>query len=309
MPESVRELEHHLSDCDLLLTIDGELPADRQRLVAAHLSGCSECRERQAQIHRAAGCFETVRYADAGIDQARHRLARARLCSSLNDASERWRGPLRERVFAAAATSSWTTIGAIATAAALCLLLLNPVIVDRRAHVSPLGSDALPVAALTPGATWSLSLTDLCRPGAREQRQVPLSVRQQVLRDYGMESVPRDQYELDYLITPELGGAPHPRNLWPQRYSSPVWNAQVKDQLEQLLPRLVCDRRVILETAQHDIAVDWIAAYKKYFHTDVPIQTHALTDARGGEVLDDDITYPVWRASGAPRLISFSVRR
>jgi hypothetical protein len=86
-----------------------------------------------------------------------------------------------------------------------------------------------------------------------------------------MSDVPSDEYELDYLITPELGGAPDARNLWPQRYAAGAWNARVKDELERLLPRLVCDGRVDLQAAQHDIARDWIAAYRKYFKTNTPL--------------------------------------
>ena len=61
-----------------------------------------------------------------------------------------------------------------------------------------------------------------------------------------MEHVAPSEYELDYLITPELGGVGDARNLWPQRYDSDVWNARVKDDLERLLPRLVCDGAVDL---------------------------------------------------------------
>ena len=50
-----------------------------------------------------------------------------------------------------------------------------------------------------------------------------------------------------------------------------MWNARVKDQLEDLLPNLVCQGEIDLATAQHDIATDWIAAYKKYFRTSHPI--------------------------------------
>jgi len=84
--------------------------------------------------------------------------------------------------------------------------------------------------------------------------------------------VPPDEYELDYLITPQLGGSPDPRNLWPQRYGARVWNASVKDQLEDLLPRLVCEGRVDLRTAQKDIAADWVSAYRKYFKTAAPLR-------------------------------------
>ena len=102
-----------------------------------------------------------------------------------------------------------------------------------------------------------------------------MAVRQAVLRDYRMEDVPAHEYELDYLITPELGGSGDRLNLWPERYGARVWNARVKDELEHLLPQLVCRGQVDLATAQRDIAANWIAAYKKYFHTDRPVGTRA----------------------------------
>ena len=125
----------------------------------------------------------------------------------------------------------------------------------------------------------------------------------------------RTRYQLDYLITPELGGAPDPRNLWPQRYASRVWNAHVKDELERLLPTLVCDRQIRLEAAQREIARDWIAAYRKYFKTDAPLQADASiggADDRGlGRSEVDDLRYPVWRPASAPalELVAFSPRR
>jgi hypothetical protein len=130
---------------------------------------------------------------------------------------------------------------------------------------------ALPVPVLTPGAVDPVTAEELCSGAPRPAPQVPIAVRQQVLRAYRAETVPADAYELDYLITPELGGAGDPRNLWPQLYASAVWNAYVKDELEDLLPRLVCSGAVALADAQRDIARNWIAAYKKYFQTDRPL--------------------------------------
>ena len=140
----------------------------------------------------------------------------------------------------------------------------------------------LPIATLTPGAVSSLTAMELCA-GARPSRLVTAESREQVLRDYGMEKVSTRTYELDALITPELGGTTAPENLWPQRYASPVWNARVKDELEQLLPRLVCANQVELAQAQREIASDWVAAYKRYFKTDVPLQAHV-----GAPLADDD---------------------
>ena len=131
-------------------------------------------------------------------------------------------------------------------------------------------------------------------------------MRAEVVSAYGVQDVPSDQYELDFLITPELGGATDARNLWPQRYESPVWNARVKDELERLLPRLVCGRKLDLATAQRDMAVDWVAAYKKYFNTDRPLEAH-----RGPAVDDDADVYLLADAGPAPaiRLVSLTAMR
>ena len=81
----------------------------------------------------------------------------------------------------------------------------------------------------------------------------------------------QDDYEVDYLIAPGLGGAEDIHNLWPEPYTSRAWNAHIKDTLEERLHQLVCDGELDLPTAQRDIATDWIVAYKKYFHTDRPL--------------------------------------
>ena len=134
---------------------------------------------------------------------------------------------------------------------------------------------ALPIRALTPGATARVTANDLCAGRGPSKEPIAVSVRQAVLHDYRMDGIADEEYELDYLITPELGGSSDRRNLWPERYGSRVWNARVKDELEGLLPALVCRGAIDLVTAQQDIAADWIAAYKKYFHTDRPVSRQA----------------------------------
>jgi hypothetical protein len=81
-------------------------------------------------------------------------------------------------------------------------------------------------------------------------------------------------YEVDYLITPALGGADDIRNLWPQPYAEGEWNAHVKDALENHLHDLVCTGNLTLETAQRDIARNWVDAYRKYFNTERPLPDH-----------------------------------
>jgi hypothetical protein len=73
-------------------------------------------------------------------------------------------------------------------------------------------------------------------------------------------------YEEDHLVPLDLGGSPiDPRNLWPQpRTSADGWNANLKDELEAILGRLVCSGRLPLADAQRAIAANWIEAYRRY---------------------------------------------
>jgi hypothetical protein len=96
-------------------------------------------------------------------------------------------------------------------------------------------------------------------------------LQQRVFKEYGIAGAPTARYEVDYLITPGLGGSGDIRNLWPEPRYDTVWNSFVKDQLEEYLHRAVCGGRVSLPIAQREIASNWIAAYKKYFHTDHPL--------------------------------------
>jgi hypothetical protein len=47
----------------------------------------------------------------------------------------------------------------------------------------------------------------------------------------------------------------------------------VKDALENRLRDMVCDGSLDLTEAQVEISSNWIAAYKKYFHTDKPLSS------------------------------------
>ena len=110
-------------------------------------------------------------------------------------------------------------------------------------------------------------------------REVSKSLRQEVFQEYGIVNAHASDYEIDYLIAPGLGGAEDIRNLWPEPYTARTWNAHVKDALEERLHEMVCAGELDLSTAQRDIATDWIAAYKKYFHTDRPLSLHSRSDS------------------------------
>ncbi len=154
-------------------------------------------------------------------------------------------------------------------AAAACLLLsigLGWGILARKT-----GTLATPDPHLTPGAIIAASPAEVCTAPVPKNKAVPAALERRVFEEYGIHSAQGRIYEVDYLITPALGGADDIRNLWPQPYKETVWNAQVKDELEDYLHSLVCEGRLDLTTAQREIAGNWIEAYKKYFHTEHPL--------------------------------------
>lgn len=140
----------------------------------------------------------------------------------------------------------------------------------------------LPDSTMTPGAVLPVTRADICVPGyTKKVRNVPSNVKKQVYAEYGIQSHKPGEFEVDHLISLELGGSNSIKNLWPQSYRTQPWNARVKDALENELHAEVCDGRLDLAKAQHDIATDWIAAYKKYFHTSAPLSASGSSSTGG----------------------------
>ncbi len=123
----------------------------------------------------------------------------------------------------------------------------------------------LPNPALTPGVARHASLEQVCSL-SHEEVVMPVSrtERERVFAEYGISSAHSDQYEVDYLITPGLGGDDDIRNLWPEPYQPAKWNAHMKDALEERLHEMVCSHQLDLSAAQEAIATNWITAYEKY---------------------------------------------
>jgi hypothetical protein len=91
---------------------------------------------------------------------------------------------------------------------------------------------------------------------------VPESEKEAVYARYGVAHVP-NAHEVDHLISLEVGGSNDIRNLWPEPYAG-RWGARTKDVLENRLHDLVCSGRLSLQSAQHQEAANWVAAYKRY---------------------------------------------
>lgn len=120
---------------------------------------------------------------------------------------------------------------------------------------------------LTPGAVdQAATLSVICVPGYTSKpgvRHVTQATKSAVFREYGVDPK-SDHFEVDHLISLELGGSNDIRNLWPQSYTSTPYNARLKDALENRLHAMVCAHQLDLATAQREIAGNWIAAYQAY---------------------------------------------
>lgn len=120
----------------------------------------------------------------------------------------------------------------------------------------------VPDPQLTPGDILTTDLTLLCRAGyTKTVRHVPQSLKNKVYKEYGITKHKTGEYEIDHLVSLQLGGSNSIRNLWPQSYTTTP-NARTKDILENKLHRLVCAHKMTIEQAQHDIAVNWMGAYQ-----------------------------------------------
>lgn len=138
---------------------------------------------------------------------------------------------------------------------------------------SALAQAVYPDPAMTPGMTNPDVTQDnikqtICVSGWTKTIRPPVSytdaLKKQQLSTgvYATPNADPKAYELDHLISLELGGAPRdPRNLWPEPRNG-QWGAHTKDKVENGLHRLVCAGKLPLETARQMISHDWIAAYK-----------------------------------------------
>jgi hypothetical protein len=116
----------------------------------------------------------------------------------------------------------------------------------------------------TPGAVFStVTAKQVCRPGyAASVRNVPDSEKRAVFAEYGIRgSHHGGAYEVDHLVSLELGGSNAIENLWPEA-ASPRPGFHEKDVVENALHRQVCDGTISLRTAQRLIRHDWLRVFR-----------------------------------------------
>jgi hypothetical protein len=136
-----------------------------------------------------------------------------------------------------------------------------------------LSVSGLPDANCTPGAIDTTVTQDniqstICVSGytstVRPSTSYTNKLKAQQIIDYGYTDTNMSNYEEDHLISLELGGSPtDPNNLWPEPYDIPN-GARVKDRLENLLHKMVCNGTIPLAEAQQEIVTNWYLYYNNY---------------------------------------------
>ncbi len=141
----------------------------------------------------------------------------------------------------------------------------NPGTIGKRTKTSGCVSDnGLPDSACTPGAIFPDATVDqICKPGySSNVRNVTTSVKNQVYSEYGVTERAPGEYEVDHLISLELGGSNEIANLWPEP-ADPKPGFHEKDKVENYLHDQVCSGAISLHDAQVQIATDWLAVYQR----------------------------------------------
>lgn len=275
----MRRKNSHLTDEDLLRLADGELSMPRSAGVRGHLTACWECRARMAEVEATIANF--VRAERKNLDpqlppiDGPRALLQARLAEMEAQSRGRsWQDLLQfdGSIRAFACVSALIFVAIFLGKFAFQFVSSNSLQIENGSVLTAFDRAVEPDRKLTPGATRAVAIADVCSLAHEEVvREVPMPLREAILREYGVAIARANDYEIDYLIAPGLGGTDDVRNLWPEPYKSAIWNARVKDDLEEYLHQMVCAGKLDLTTAQRDIATDWIGAYKKYFHTDRPL--------------------------------------
>lgn len=118
--------------------------------------------------------------------------------------------------------------------------------------------------AYDPAVTQANIQTTICVSGyTATVRNVPTSEKNAVYKEYGITHHAPYSYEVDHIVSLELGGSNTIANLYPEAYANPN-GARVKDRLENAMHAAVCAGTLALKTAQGEIATNWLATYQHF---------------------------------------------
>jgi hypothetical protein len=87
-------------------------------------------------------------------------------------------------------------------------------------------------------------------------------LKDKVYEEYTIRSHATGQYEVDHLVSLQLGGSNDSANLWPEA-ASPKPGFHEKDSVENYLHAQVCSGAISLQEAQIEIATNWLGVYNR----------------------------------------------
>lgn len=123
-------------------------------------------------------------------------------------------------------------------------------------------NQALPDSACSPGAVLTTDTKVICKSGyTKTVRNVTEATKKKVFKEYGIPYSQHSNYEVDHIISLELGGSNDISNLYPESYTIKD-NARIKDKFENYLHKQVCSGKMDIAEAQRQISSDWLTNYQ-----------------------------------------------
>jgi hypothetical protein len=145
-------------------------------------------------------------------------------------------------------------------------------------------SQTLPDPACSPGAVLTTDTSVICTSGYTQTvRDVPTSEKDQVFAEYGIDWSQRSGYEVDHIISLELGGSNDISNLFPESYSI-QYGARIKDKLENYLHQQVCSGKLPITLAQQEIATDWLTYYGAWQNSTASVPSTSVSAQNSASV-------------------------
>lgn len=116
----------------------------------------------------------------------------------------------------------------------------------------------LPDPTCSPGAVLTTSIKTICTVGyTKTVRNISVATKKKVFKEYGIPYFEHSNYEVDHIISLEIGGSNDISNLFPESYLIPD-GARVKDVFENYLRRQICNGSMTIQEAQKEISTNWL---------------------------------------------------
>ena len=148
----------------------------------------------------------------------------------------------------------------------------------------------LPDSACTPGAVLTTDTAVVCKVGyTKTVRDVSTATKKKVFAEYGIPYSQHGNYEVDHLISLEIGGSNDISNLWPEN-SKITDGSLTKDKFENYLHTQVCAGKMTIQEAQKEISANWLSYYQSDTSTKskstniTPVSTQPATTQGSGSV-------------------------